>query len=116
HRPWTLSAGATLPTTTSPYHDHFRHPRKTGIFYFAQNRNFLLCLDTFNLNPNTPNIKVQPGWNLTQDGDGKLRNDYQLCKKRAVESRPDQSVPEIERVNPIRGKDRRTSTWKKSQG
>jgi hypothetical protein len=41
-----LSAGATLPTTTSPYHDHFRHPRKTGTFYFAQNRNFLLCLDS----------------------------------------------------------------------
>ena len=45
HRPWTLSAGATLPTTTSPYHDHFRRTRKTGTFYFAQNRNFLLCLD-----------------------------------------------------------------------
>jgi len=46
HRPWTLSAGATLPTTTSPYHDHFRRTRKTGTFYFAQNRNFLLCLDS----------------------------------------------------------------------
>lgn len=46
HRPWTLPAGATLPTTTSPYHDHFRRPRKIGTFYFAQNRNFLLCLDS----------------------------------------------------------------------
>ena len=40
-----LPVGATLPTTTSPYHDLFRRPRKTGTFYFAQNWNFLLCLD-----------------------------------------------------------------------
>ena len=46
HRPWTLPAGTTLPTTISPYHDHFHRPRKTGTFYFAQNRNFLLCLDS----------------------------------------------------------------------
>jgi hypothetical protein len=27
------------------YHGRFRRPPKTGTFYFARNRNFLLCLD-----------------------------------------------------------------------
>ena len=45
HRPWTLLAGATLPAMPLPYHYHSRSPRKTGTFYFAQNRKFLLCVD-----------------------------------------------------------------------
>jgi hypothetical protein len=46
YRPWTFTAGATLLRTAIPYHDTFRRLGKTGTFYFAQNRNFLLCVDT----------------------------------------------------------------------
>jgi hypothetical protein len=49
HRPWTLPTGATLPATSLPYHHHFCFLGKTGTFYFAQNRNFVLCVDTLSI-------------------------------------------------------------------
>ncbi len=46
HRPWTFASGATPVRTKPNYHRVNRKPGKIGTFYFARNRNFLLCLDT----------------------------------------------------------------------
>jgi hypothetical protein len=45
HRPWTFASGATPMRTKPIYYAANRKPDKIGTFYFAGNRNFLLCLD-----------------------------------------------------------------------
>jgi hypothetical protein len=45
HRPWTFASGATPVRTKPNYHEAYEKPGKIGTFYFARNRNFLLCLD-----------------------------------------------------------------------
>ncbi len=45
HRPWASVAGATPRRTTAGYHGFSVVPVRTGTFYFAGNRNFLLCSD-----------------------------------------------------------------------
>jgi hypothetical protein len=64
YRPWTFTAGATLLRTAIPYHDTFRRLGKTGTFYFAQNRNFLLCVDN---PPNSALGSKAAGFPITRD-------------------------------------------------
>jgi hypothetical protein len=44
-RLWAAAPGATPGTADRTYHGWSQRPLKTGTFYFARKRNFLLCLD-----------------------------------------------------------------------